>query len=76
MSGHDYALLAALRTAHAAHEDVGETIARALARLALELGGTHEVIANRDGSWEASVIAQLLHGTAGDDDLDAYRATQ
>jgi hypothetical protein len=35
MSGHDYQLLAALRTAHTAGEDVGETIARALARLGI-----------------------------------------
>jgi hypothetical protein len=28
MSGHDYQILAGLRTAHAAHEDVGETVAR------------------------------------------------
>src|SRR5260221_10856201 len=47
MSGHDYALLAALRTAHAAGEDVGETISRALARLAAELGGTAAVIRNK-----------------------------
>src|SRR5260221_7867764 len=30
--GHDWQLLAALRTAHTVGEDVGETIARALAR--------------------------------------------
>jgi hypothetical protein len=40
MSGHDYQMLAALRTAHAAGEDVGETIARGLARLAVDLGGS------------------------------------
>jgi hypothetical protein len=70
MSGHDYALLAALRTAHAAHEDVGETIARACARLAAELGGTEQVLANRPGSWEAAVIEQLLAGTVGERDAD------
>jgi hypothetical protein len=68
MSGHDYALLAALRTAHAAHEDVGETIARACARLAAELGGTEQVLANRPGSWEASAVRELLRGTVGPDD--------
>jgi hypothetical protein len=74
MSGHDYALLAALRTAHAAGEDVGETIARTLARLAGELGGARQVLANRPGSWEASSVRELLRGTVGPDDenLPAY----
>jgi hypothetical protein len=68
MSGHDYQLLAALRTTHAAGEDVAETIARALARLAAELGGMWQVLANRPGSWEASHVAELLRGTVGPDD--------
>jgi hypothetical protein len=74
MSGHDYALVAALRTAHAAGEDIGETLARALARLAAELGGIFEVIKARPGSWEAALIAELLRGTVGpyDEDLPAY----
>jgi ABC-type transporter Mla subunit MlaD len=77
MSGHDHQLLAALRTARAAGEDVAEFVARGLARLASELGGSYEVIRNRDGSWEASVVAQLLRGTVGDDEaLGAYRTTQ
>jgi hypothetical protein len=68
MSGHDYALLGAIRTAHAAGEDVAETIARALARLAAELGGSSEVLRNRPGSWEASSVRELLRGTVGPDD--------
>src|SRR5258708_34268361 len=68
MSGHDYALLAALRTAHTAGEDVAGTVARALARLAAELGGTAAVIRNRPGSWEAALIAELLRGNVGPDD--------
>ena len=76
MSGHDCALLAALRTAHAAGEDVGETIARALAQLTAELGGSFEVLKARPGSWEAALIADMLSGTVGPDDenLDMYRA--
>jgi hypothetical protein len=65
MSGHDVQLLAALRTAHAAGEDVAETIARACARLAAELGGAEAVLSNREGSWEASHIRDLLDGTIG-----------
>ena len=68
MSGHDYQLLAGLRTAHAAGEDIGETIARALARLAAELGSSFEVLQNRPGSWEAAHVAELLRGMVGPDD--------
>src|SRR5258708_16453252 len=67
MPGYDRALLAALRTAHQAHEDLAETIARALARLAAELGGSFEVFKARPGSWEAALIAELLRGTVGPD---------
>jgi hypothetical protein len=74
MTGHDRALLAALRTAHAAGEDIAETIARALARLAAELGGTYQVLANRPGSWEAAHVAELMRGTVGpgDENLPLY----
>jgi hypothetical protein len=76
MSGHDYQILTALRSAHAAGEDVAETIARALARLAAELGGTWQVLRNRPGSWEAAHVAELLRGTVGGGDaLDMYRTT-
>lgn len=68
MSGHDYQALAALRTAHAAGEDIGETIARALARLAAGLGGSAAALANRPGSGEAALVADLLSGTVGPDD--------
>jgi hypothetical protein len=76
--GHDWQLLAALRTADAKGEDVAETVARALARLAAELGSSHAVLANRPGSWEAAWVAMLLHGTVGEDDgaLDDYRTTR
>ena len=52
----------------AAGEDIGEFAARALARLAAELGGSFEVIKARPGSWEAALIAELLRGTVGPDD--------
>jgi hypothetical protein len=68
LAGYDYQLLAALQTAHAAGEDIGETIARALARLAADLGGSFEVLKNRPGSSEAAHVAQLLRGTVGPDD--------
>src|SRR5258708_35117050 len=75
MSGHDFQLLCALRTAHAAGEDVAETIARACARLAYELGGAELVLQNRPGSWEASFLRDLIEGTVGYDE-NHYRVTQ
>jgi hypothetical protein len=66
--GSDWQVLAGLRTAHARGEDLGQTIARALARLAAELGSTDAVLANRPGSWEAAALGDLLRGTVGPDD--------
>ncbi len=68
LAGYDRQLLAALRTSHQSGEDIGKTIARALARLAAELGGSFEVLKNRPDSWEAERVADLLRGTAGPDD--------
>ena len=70
LAGYDFQLLAALRTSHASGEDVSEAIAHALARLAVELGGSLQVLASRPGSWEASHIAELLRGTVGPGDED------
>jgi len=77
MSGSDRALLAALRTAHGRGEDIGETVARGLARLAAGLGSSAAVTAARPGSWESEAIARLLASTVGpdDEDLDRYRTT-
>lgn len=65
MSGRDAAALAALRSSHVEHEDVGEFVARTLARLAAELGSSHAVIANRSGRWEAAAVRDLLRGAVG-----------
>jgi hypothetical protein len=67
LAGYDWQLLAALRTSHASGEDIGETLARALARLAAQLGGSFEVL-KRPGGWEAGHVAALLAGTVGVDD--------
>jgi hypothetical protein len=73
MSGHDRQMLAALRRAHDEGEDVAETIARALARLAADLGSAAVVVGNRPGSWEAALITRLLAGTVGETDDDPGR---
>jgi hypothetical protein len=76
VTGTDRALLEALRAAHAAGEGIGETVARACARLAAELGRTEAVLSNRPGSWEAGLVRDLLSGTVGWDDgyLPGYAA--
>ncbi len=48
-----------------AGEDIGETTARALARLATELGGSGEVLRNRPGSWEAAAVPACCQARSG-----------
>lgn len=70
-------LLGALRNCHESGRDLAAMIGVALARLAAELGSMAAVTAARPGSWEASLVAQLLEGTAGDDtQLRYWRAAQ
>lgn len=75
LPAHHDAALAAFRTAVAGGEDIGEVIAIALARLAVELGSSAALF-NRPGSWECSIVRMLISGTVGADDegLDAYRS--
>ncbi|MFJ4777402.1 hypothetical protein [Streptomyces sp. NPDC088762] len=47
--------------------DVAEFLAHALAHVAAAEGGVEEVLRNRPGSWEATHIRGLLHGTVGHD---------
>jgi hypothetical protein len=62
------AILDAARTEH----DFGGWLAHILATAAAEL--TAALTAGRPGSWEASLVDQLVHGTVGwdDDHLTAY----
>lgn len=61
--------------AHRQGYDVGEFVASALATAAASVGSTDELLANRPGSWEASLTGRLLTGTVGGahEDLDVYR---
>ena len=45
-------------------------VAHILAAVAAELGSSDALIASRPGSWEASLIDQLVKGTVGWDDED------
>ena len=58
------AILDAVRDEH----DFSGWLAQILATAAAELGSTAALTAGRPGSWEASLIQQLVHGTVGWDD--------
>lgn len=64
----------AVLAAHRHGVDVGEFVAGALATAAASVGSTQELLANRPGSWEASLASRLLTGTVGgaDEDLEVF----
>jgi len=57
--------------------DFGGWLADVLASAAADLGSTDALTAGRPGSWEASLVQQLVKGTVGwdDDHLAEYKAT-
>jgi hypothetical protein len=70
VSAADYtrqATTALIRAARAEHDFAG-WLARVLATAAGQLGGSDEVTIGRPGSWEASLVDQLVKGTVGYDD--------
>jgi hypothetical protein len=58
------AALAAARTEH----DFAGWLAQVLAAVAGQLGSSNALTAGRPGSWEASLVRQLLAGTVGEAD--------
>jgi hypothetical protein len=66
------AALAALARAHATEADFAGFLAQVLAALAARLGSAGAVTAGRPGSWEASLVDQLLHGTVGDGQQEGW----
>jgi len=62
--------LYAITEAVTAEHDFPGWLARVLARAAAARGGSYALIAGRPGSWEASLVNQLVCGTAGWDDED------
>lgn len=68
------AVKAALTAASSEHDFAGWA-AEVLCRTAAQLGSTDALLAGRPGSWESSMIRQLIGGTVGHDDeeLDRYR---
>jgi hypothetical protein len=58
-----------------AEHDFGGWLAQVLASVAALIGSSGALTAARPGSWEASLVDQLVKGTVGyaDEDLDHYR---
>ena len=69
--------LTALGEAVAAEHDFPGWLAGVLARVAAAKGSSYALIAGRPGSWEASLVNQLVCGTVGwdDEDLPQYAVT-
>jgi hypothetical protein len=69
------AAITALTTAVQHEHDFAGWLAAVLAAVAARHGSSYALIAGRPGSWEASLVTQLVRGTAGWDDehLDSYR---
>jgi hypothetical protein len=58
------AITRAARTEH----DFGGWLAQVLAQVAGQLGSSDALVEGRPGSWEASLVGQLVKGTVGHDD--------
>jgi hypothetical protein len=78
VAGHTYAAMEAITTAATEEHDFGRWLADVLCRAAARLGGSGALIAGRPGSWEASLVYQLVAGTVGPDDenLTVYGVSQ
>ncbi|WP_433862699.1 hypothetical protein ACR5MH_0215 (plasmid) [Streptomyces sp. L7] len=53
--------------------DFGEIASYVLTAVAANVGGVEELLAGRPGSWEADYVRQIVHSTAGDDDVELLR---
>ena len=67
------ALTAAAKLTHpTGHQlDFADFLADAMAAVTANLGGVEELLAGRSGSWEATLVDQLVNGTLGYDPTDA-----
>ncbi len=50
------------------HHDFAEWLAALPASVAAEQGSAYSLVERRPGSWEASLVLQLVQGTVGYDD--------
>ncbi len=69
------AAVEAVTQAVASEPDLAGWLAGVLATVAARKGSSDALTAGRPGSWESSLVSQLLKGTVGyeDEALDAYR---
>jgi len=65
---HTRAALEAITQAVDAEHDFGGWLADVLGRVAARKGSSDALTAGRPGSWEASLVDQLVKGTVGYDD--------
>ena len=65
---HTRTAVEALTLAVDKEHDFAGWLADVLARVAARKGSTDALIAGRPGSWEASLVDQLVKGTVGHDD--------
>jgi hypothetical protein len=65
---HTARAVAAITQAARAEHDFAGWLAQVLAAAAGQLGGSDELVIGRPGSWEASLLGQLVKGTVGHDD--------
>lgn len=68
MTGYTRAAADALTQAARTEHDFGGWLAHALAVAAARLGSSDALTNGRPGSWEASLVDQLVKGTVGYDD--------
>jgi len=68
VAGHTHAAVEAIVTAVSEEQDFGGWLGSVLCRAAARLGSSEALIAGRPGSWEASLVYQLVAGTVGPDD--------
>lgn len=59
--------IAALTEAVGTERDFADFLARVLAVVAANAGSVDALTAGRPGSWESSILDQLVRGTVGDD---------
>lgn len=58
---------------HGDPADFADFLANVLASVAANLGGSDRLLVGRSGSWEASLVEDLILGTVGDEPADLYR---
>ncbi len=77
-AGYTRAAAEAITQAARSEHDFAGWLAAVLATAAAAVGSSDALVAGRPGSWEASLVLQLVHGTVGwaDECLSGYAAPE